>query len=158
MSIYISIVTLRTEPADLNSYRPVVYAVRSRRPEVEQDPEPSRGVSWPSGACEALCCFPQPVTGSWDPPKGSVWPRFSCVQRGHLNASCRRVGGAPLLPVREIGENLISTCFSTSVRLFFRIATLFNLTKTLKNLKIPCALISSSAKWVKPRGAGTPGW
>jgi len=146
------------KPADSSIYCCVIYAVCSHSPEVEQHPEPSCAISH---QCEVLGSLPQLVIDLWEPPNYLVWPQislFSWVKLGHFNASCRQVDGVlPMRPVSEIGENLISMCFSMSVRFFFffpKIATLFK----LKNLKMPCALLSSSAKWVKPCGAGRPGW
>lgn len=111
------------KPADLNIYCCIIYAVCSRSPAEEPDPEPSRGVSPSVGECEVLGSLPQPTADLWEPSKDLVRPQislFTCVKWGHLNASCRQGDGAPpVRSVREIGENLISTWFLYLGAIFF---------------------------------------
>lgn len=63
---------------------------------------------------------------------------FSCGKWGHLNAFCGQVDGVspfPVRAVRETVENIISTCFSTSVRFLFWNCNFIQLENYLEKLE-----------------------
>lgn len=71
----------------------------------------------------------------------TAWPQislFSSVQWGHFTAFCGQVDGVSLIParsLRESGDNIISTCFRTSVRFLFSGIATFQLENYLEELE-----------------------